>query len=81
MNEEMALLEAQAKEVFYVLFEEDETQIKNINSIKLFIRQLGFDEVYDSSLKSCTKFYSGYACFKYFCGICHRKIKEKKAEA
>lgn len=45
-------------------------------SVKNFIEKLGLHEVLDSAEKTISKdFVKDYITFKYFCGICWRKIK------
>jgi hypothetical protein len=76
MNE-LAQLEDQARVIFTTIFEDDQTQIRNINSIKMFVRKLGFDQAFDAALYATSKIRSPYGSFKYFCGICHNKLKSE----
>lgn len=48
------------------------------NSVKKFIDELGFYEVYDSMEYACNRVHDSSDATKYFCGICWGKIKESK---
>ena len=45
-------------------------------SVRMFIDRLGFHEVLDAMESACVKNIRASQEFKYFCGICWRKIKE-----
>lgn len=45
-------------------------------SVRMFIERLGFHEVLDAMENACVKKIRTSQEFKYFCGICWRKIKE-----
>jgi DNA-directed RNA polymerase subunit RPC12/RpoP len=46
-------------------------------SIKMFLTRLSFDEVYEASDIARSKVpYNKTAMFKYFCGVCWKKIKD-----
>lgn len=50
----------------------------DLRSVKVFIQKLGFDEVYEAADIATSKgFQSDSRIFKYFCGVCFRKIKDK----
>ena len=50
----------------------------NLISIKRFLQLLPFVEVADAAEKAFARTYSKTAVFKYFCGICWRKIREEQ---
>jgi DNA-directed RNA polymerase subunit RPC12/RpoP len=52
---------------------------KNLQSIKMFLGKLAFQQVLDSAESAYAKFStSPVRMFSYFCGICWAKIKEAK---
>lgn len=46
------------------------------SSVRLFINKLGVHEVIDAMRIASTRGLDSSAAIKYFCGICHNKIKE-----
>lgn len=68
----------QVAQVFIDQFQPADRSIRkdHFQSIKRFVELLGVHEVLDS-MELATSKRPGYdnACFKYFCGICWRKIK------
>lgn len=46
-------------------------------SVRNFLKELGYNEVYDSMTKACAKINHKHYVIKYFCGICWNKIKNK----
>jgi hypothetical protein len=52
----------------------------NLASIKRFLESLPFVEVLDAAEIAVTKHYSQRTAFKYFCGICWRKIREEQRQ-
>lgn len=59
----------------------DGYQRSKCTSIRRFIEQLGFPETFDAARIAESRFASGTAaCFRYFCGVCWRKIKEARGE-
>ena len=57
----------------------EEFSRKDLQSIKLFLGKLPFQEVVSSAEAASSKFaYYGPRTFSYFCGVCWGKIKEAK---
>lgn len=52
---------------------------KNFESIQMFIRRLGFDEVYDSAERAVVGPAPHYRKFRYFCKVCWNKISGQVA--
>lgn len=53
-----------------------------LSAISRFIERLGVHEVMDSADIAVSRFpYSKYKAFRYFCGVCWRKIKETENAA
>ncbi len=48
---------------------------KERQSIKTFLKQLSFDEVFEAAEIAISRQHTQWYAFKYFCGICWRKIK------
>lgn len=58
---------------------EDSASRDWMNSLRMFIDKLGFDEVRDSMEIALAKgFYSNAKTFKYFCGICWNKLRKQE---
>ena len=74
-------IEDEAWEVAAILERDLEIDIYNtakLMSIKRFLERLPLQEVIDSALKANSRYRdSGTNHFKYFCGICWNKIKER----
>jgi hypothetical protein len=47
-------------------------------SVKMFIKKLGVFEVKESMYKACAKSLLSNDTIKYFCGICHNKIRDNE---
>ena len=68
--------EADAWEVIEALFGEAETTNARFNSVQSFLRRLDLFEVKDAAqIARNAKPYSELQRFKYFCGVCWRKIE------
>ena len=62
--------------VFVYHFDSDGISKDWFQSIKRFVKELDAYEVADAmEIATAKNPYSEYQCFKYFCGICWRKIK------
>lgn len=60
--------------VISTLFPYDKDISKSdFQSVRIFIERLGFYETLDAAEKAAAKF--GFRPFRYFCGICWRKLK------
>lgn len=52
---------------------------RDLQSIRIFVERLPFSEVMDAARIANAKFrYSGGSHFRYFCGICWKKIKDSQ---
>lgn len=76
-------LEDEAFEIAYAIFphKKGEPVRKDwLQSIKMFLKRLGFHEVHEAAEKadSLNK-YSPNTTFKYFCGVCWKKIKRMES--
>jgi hypothetical protein len=63
-------------EVYMVNFGKDTMRKDHLTSIRNFNEKLGFYEVQEAMEKAVSRMRSQDQCFRYFCGICWRKIKE-----
>lgn len=54
----------------------DDIRPEWFSSIKRFIKQLGLDETIEAMEIALSRDATEYQCFKYFCGVCWRKIKD-----
>lgn len=61
-------------------FNEDRILRTSLASIKRFLELLPFPIVLEAMETACNRMYSRTAAFKYFCGICWRKIKAENGE-
>jgi len=73
-------LETEAYEILNMFCQEftgmDGIPKRDFTSIKYFLNTIGFDEVYDATEIAIAKdFYNYNKFFRYFCGVCWRKIK------
>jgi CRISPR/Cas system Type II protein with McrA/HNH and RuvC-like nuclease domain len=50
---------------------------RDLESVRRFLDHLNFFEVQEAMETACAKKYGMYGAFKYFCGICWSKIKNK----
>lgn len=75
-------IEADAEEVldaFCTAFRIDSIPANDFESIKSFIVRLGLDEVLSAlSYAIGRKAFSRSQCFKYFCGVCWGKIRDRE---
>lgn len=82
MRERRERIEADAEEVLDVWCERHRCKsipFKDFESIKNFVTRLGLDEVMQAlSIAVARKPYSKPQCFKYFCGVCWSKIRDKE---
>lgn len=53
----------------------------NFRSVKMFVRRLGYARTLDAAQIAADRWPEGTRRFKYFCGICWRRIKELEGEA
>jgi len=64
-------------EVFMESFGDDGFRLDWLASVKRFIRELGLLECLDAMDKATSYKNTQHAAFKYFCGICWNKIRER----
>lgn len=74
--------ERQEREVWQVLKELGEDTELGVNkqwftSVKMFIQKIGYFEVLDAAEIANAKYF-GYKRFRYFCGVCWNKYREKQ---
>ena len=50
----------------------------NFRSITMFVRRLGFGETREAAQIASDRWHVGGKRFKYFCGVCWRKIRERE---
>lgn len=93
INDQFKQYKEQVKQYFEYINEKNDTNEKLIDlihekisyrdrdkhSINYFIKKLPYDEILDATDIALSKFGNTYKSerFKYFCGICHSKIKNK----
>jgi hypothetical protein len=66
--------------IVHIFDEKSESWPRNdFQSVKKFIERLGLDEVIDAAERTMAKktWYSDYSRFKYFCGVCWGKVRDK----
>ena len=52
------------------------------NSVRYFLKKLSLDQVVDAAQIACGKIDgSSTERFRYFCGVCHRRIKQRSSES
>lgn len=51
-----------------------------MTSMKRFLKELAVQEVVEAMSIACDRQYSAKSVFRYFCGICWNKIREKNAD-
>lgn len=56
---------------------DNEYPTKRLQTIRIFVDKLGVFEVLDSADTAVTKPFHDDRCFKYFCGICWRKMQDQ----
>lgn len=61
--------------MFASAYGRDTIRTEWLNSIKRFVIELGVDETIEAMEIAIGRGVSEYQCFKYFCGVCWRKIK------
>jgi hypothetical protein len=67
-------------EVFMERFGDDSIQRSRLASIRMFLDRLPYFDVLEAMEIAADKHYSKGPVFKYFCGICWRKIKRANGE-
>ena len=80
MKEKRMRLHSDAQEVLSVfchIYAKDALPTRDFISIKNFVEKLGLDECLTSAERASAKCDYYYGGFKYFCGICWGKIKER----
>jgi hypothetical protein len=66
--------------VFMERFGDDSIQRSRLASIRMFLDRLPYFDVLEAMEIAADKHYSKGPVFKYFCGICWRKIKRANGE-
>ena len=67
-------------DIYIDRFSDDGIQRSRLASIRTFLDRLDYHEVREAMELATNKIYSKGACFKYFCGICWNKIKQRGAQ-
>jgi len=66
--------------IFMERYGDEDILRTRLASIRSFLERLDYHEVIESMEIATSKFYSKTTAFKYFCGICWRKIKRASGE-
>jgi len=67
-------------DLFMFRFSDDSIQRSRLASIRTFLDRLDFYEVQEAMEIALDKCYSQGSAFKYFCGVCWKKIKRANGE-
>lgn len=74
-------LEDEAWRVLGILFPgQDTVQRDDLLSVRRFVERLGVHEVLDAAEVAASKRIYGRAFFRYFCGVCWSKVREREAQ-
>lgn len=70
-------LDKEAWAVMHILTDEDTAPRDWMNSLRMFIDKIGFDEVCEAmEIATAKGFYSDKKTWVYFCGICWNKVRK-----